>query len=269
MPTTFRRLLLVALALGLAAARARADVTVALTPAIQTVTPGTDFDVFIDVTQAGAAWNGWEMTVAFDPSAVTLLPASPTSSQQGCYMTGGCSSACGNTFHVFNAAADSAAISDVLLCNQVTLPGPGRIYHLRFHAANTQQGTQISIRRVNFYNAGVFVTPVHATGCQVFLSVGVGGPAGNGVSPLHVLPNPSFGPVSFLSSDDLASATEIRIVDLQGRTVANLGPETLGARGRLEWDGRDARGTPVAPGLYLAHVRHGSLAHTLRIVRIP
>jgi hypothetical protein len=234
------------------------------------VTPGTDFDVFIDVTAAGSAWNGWEMVVSFDPAAVTLLPTSPTTNQQGCYMTGGCSAACGNTFHVFSTAADSASISDVLLCNQVTLAGPGRIYHLRFHASNTVQVTALSIRRVNFYNAGVFVTPVHTTGCQVGIGVNLGvGAAGQRLLPLTALPNPSFGAVEFRSSDDAAIPVEIRIVDLLGRSIWISGPQALGARGRIAWDGRDLHGVPAAPGLYLAHIRRGGQAQVLRVIRIP
>jgi hypothetical protein len=45
----------------------------------------------------------------------------------------------------------------------------------------------------------------------------------------------------------------IRIVDLQGRVVARLGPETL-AEGYwvMRWDGRRSDGAPAAPGVYLA-----------------
>src|SRR5512145_2614324 len=112
---------------------AHAAVRVALTPALQTVAPGSDFDVFVDVTEAGSAFNGFDLVVGYDPAALTFLPLSPTTLQQGCLMTGACSGACGNTFHVFGAAGDSLAVSDVLLCNQFSLTGPGRIYKLRFH----------------------------------------------------------------------------------------------------------------------------------------
>src|SRR6476646_1482896 len=71
-----------------AARSARAAVSVALTPPTQTVTPGTDFDVFVDVTAAGSAFNGYDLVLAFDPAALTLLPTSPTTLQQGCLMTG-------------------------------------------------------------------------------------------------------------------------------------------------------------------------------------
>src|SRR5262249_57742701 len=78
-------------ALGLAAPPARAAINVGLVPATQTVTPGSDFDLFIDVTSAGSAFNGFDAVVSFAPAALTFVPLVPSTSQQGCLMTGGCS----------------------------------------------------------------------------------------------------------------------------------------------------------------------------------
>jgi len=60
-----------------------------------------EFDLELRVTQAGSAFNGFDADVSFDPSAITFVPLSPTSLQQGSLMT----SACGNTFHRFTASA--------------------------------------------------------------------------------------------------------------------------------------------------------------------
>ena len=117
---------------------ARAAVSAGLTPSSQMVTPGTDFDLFFDVTAAGSQFNGFDVVVSYNPAALTFLPLAPTSLQQGCLMTGGCSAACGNTFHLFSAAADSLSASDVLLCDQTFLTGPGHLYKLRFHASSTE-----------------------------------------------------------------------------------------------------------------------------------
>ena len=87
----------VAVAIAFLATPARAAVTVAITPANGTVTPGTDFDLYVDVMAAGSQFNGFEMVVEFDPAALTFVPLSPTTNQQGCLMTGSCSGACGNT----------------------------------------------------------------------------------------------------------------------------------------------------------------------------
>ncbi len=259
------------LALSGAAGSARADVNVALTPATQTVTPGTDFDVFVDVTSAGSAFNGFDLVVSFDPAALTPLPSAPTTLQQGCLMTGGCSAACGNTFHVFSTAGDSIAVSDVLLCNGVSLTGPGRIYHLRFHASNTQQVTQVNIRRTRFYNAGLFVTPVHTTNGQVGIGVSVGvGPAAPGFAhPLRVEPNPAFGRVNFISDDDVTGLAEADIVDLQGRLMQHVGPSWLGPHARFGWDGRDARGVRAPAGLYLVKLRRGGQLQNARVILLP
>src|SRR5215831_4914036 len=78
---------LCALALCAAPARTGASVSMGLTPASQSVPTGSDFDLFIDVTSAGSAFNGFDAVVSFDPAALTFLPLAPTSSQQGCLMT--------------------------------------------------------------------------------------------------------------------------------------------------------------------------------------
>ncbi|HEY6196156.1 MAG TPA: cohesin domain-containing protein [Candidatus Eisenbacteria bacterium] len=262
---------LCALALALATRSAHADVNVALTPATQTVAPGSDFDVFVDITSAGSAFNGFDLVVRFDPAALTVVPASPTSSQQGCLMTGGCSSACGNTFHAFSTAGDSISVSDVLLCNEVTVTGPGRLYVLHFHAANVQQVTQLDIRRANFYNAGLFVTPVHTASCQVGIGVqvGVGPRTPAPARPLRVEPNPAFGRVNFVSDDDASRWAEAEVMDLQGRIVQRLGPTWLAPRAHFGWDGRDARGARAAAGLYLVTLRHGGQVQHARVILLP
>src|SRR5689334_9098007 len=173
---------LVVAALATGARPAAAAVSVGLTPASQTVTPGTDFDLFFDSISAGASFNGFDAVISYDPAALTFVPLAPTSLQQGCLMTGSCSAACGSTFHLFNAAGDSLSVSDVLLCDQTFLTGPGHLYKLRFHASSTPQITHVRIRRTSFYNAGVFVTPVSTAdaviGIGITLGVGPTGPTG-------------------------------------------------------------------------------------------
>ncbi len=265
--------LLTALGLGFAAAPgiAHAAIQVGLTPPIQNVAPGSDFDVFVDITSAGSAFNGFDMVVSFDPAALTLLPLAPTSAQQGCLMTGSCSAACGNTFHVFSAAADSISVSDVLLCNQVSLTGPGHLYKLRFHASSTPQVTQLTIRRTNFYNAGLFVTPVQKTGCMIGIGVtlDVGGSGPLAASGVRVEPNPSRGRVAFLPNDADAGLAEIDVMDVQGRLVRRLGPAWLGGSASLAWDGLDSRGERAAAGVYLARIHRGSRLELARIVLLP
>lgn len=250
---------------------ARAAVTTALTSASATVPSGTDFDVFFDVTTAGSSFNGFDLVVSYDPAVLTLLPTSPTTLQQGCLMTGGCSTACGNTFHRFTVAGDSITVSSSLLCNQVLLNGPGHLYKLRFHAANVSGVTTIHVRRVRFYNAGLFVTPV--TTADLSLGIGVVTGVGDGVGvtrrPLRLEPNPARSRVQFQSEDDAAGLVQVDVLDLQGRVRQRLAPTWLGPRGRFSWDARGTDGARLPAGLYLVRIRRGHELTTQRITLLP
>jgi hypothetical protein len=252
-----------------AAGSAGGGVQVALLPATQTVTPGNEFDLELNVTQAGSPFNGFDATLTFDPAALTFLPASPTALQQGCLMTGACSAACGNTFHMFSAAADSQAITDILLCNQISLTGPGQIYKLRFRASNIAQVTQVRFRRRVFYNAGQYVTPVTSTDATITIgsTVDVGG-----VSPplagvhLRAEPNPSHGAVALAIESDAAGEQVVEVHDVAGRMVRQLsgGWQESGVR-RVVWDGRDWTGGRAPAGIYLVTLRVGIRSTRTRV----
>jgi len=259
------------LATCLAAAPLHAAVRVALMPPTQSVTLGADFDVFVEVTEPGSAFNGYDFVVSYNPAALTFVPLSPTSLQQGCLMTGACSGACGNTFHMFNAAGDSLTVSHVLLCNQFSLTGPGRLYKLRFHASNTPQTTQVTFRRRNFYNAGLFVNPVLSSDCTIGIGVTVGvgdrgGPLGGRV---RIEPNPSRGRVAFVYDAPGEALTGVEVLDLQGRLVQRLDQARASTPGAWVWDGHDSRGRPVAAGVYLARIVRGDRVEHGRVVLLP
>lgn len=260
------------LALLLAAAgatRSSALITAALTPPTQTVTPGTDFDVFFDVTAAGAAFNGFDLVVQYDPAALTPVPLVPVSNQQGCLMTGACSGACpNNTFHRFTTAGDSIVVSDVLLCNAFSLTGPGNLYKLRFHASNTQQVTQLTVRRAQFFNAGLLVTPASVTGAQIGIgvSVGVGRDLPGLSAGVRAEPNPARGRVQFVPTGGAPGPAEAEILDLQGRLVRSLGAVTLGAGAGFSWDGSDLHGRRAPSGLYLVKLRRAGEVRTSRFI---
>jgi hypothetical protein len=246
---------------GAGTARA-AGVQAALMPAQQTVSPGAEFDVEIDVTAAGAAFNAFKTAVTFDPAALTFLPTSPTSLQQGCLMTGACSAACGNTFHQFAALADSVTIYNSLLCDAISLTGPGQIYKLHFRASNTQQVTYVRFRRTPiFYNAGLYVTPVSAADCVVGIGTLLGvdpEQAGGAGLRLRAEPNPSFGAVLLTVEADAAGEQRLEVLDVQGRLVRRLssGWFDRGIR-QVKWDGRDASGARAPAGVYLINLHAG------------
>jgi polyhydroxybutyrate depolymerase len=80
----------------------------------------------------------------------------------------------------------------------------------------------------------------------------------------HVWPNPSREGVRFSISERLE---RVEIFDVRGRPVRVIWPGALDRRtNSLEWDGRDASGAAVPPGLYLfrmgaeaGRVHHGKL----------
>jgi hypothetical protein len=258
---------LMAFLLGVGAARttlADPGVTVALTPDAQLVDPGSIFDIFLEVTQAGDAFNAFQAVISYDPAALTLVPASPTDLQQGSYMT----NACGNTFHVFKAHAGVDTITDVLLCSGVSLTGPGQIYHLQFQASSTEQLTHLQLGPgVQFYNAGLAVLPVTTSDAVVTIGspVGVGEPAAPSLE-LAVAPNPSRGRLVFAIGSEGAGPQSLSIFDLQGRLVRRMETRSAAAETRrVAWDGRNDNGTLVAPGVYLVRLAAGADERWCRI----
>lgn len=239
-----------------------------LAPASQFVSPGAGVDVEIDVTQAGSPFNGFEAVVAYDPAALTFVQASPVSLQQGCLMTGGCSAACGNTFHVFSAAADSLKANVGLLCDQTSLTGPGQIYKLHFTASNTAQVTTLSVRRAAFYQAGVLVTPVSSSGCTVTIGspAAVGPPSALNGLRIRARPNPFRNVVQLSVEADVAGEQDLEVIDLLGRTIRRLsaGPAEAGMR-QVEWDGRDDLGARAPAGIYMVRLRVGDRIQRTRV----
>ncbi len=230
-----------------------AGVTVGLTPATQQVTPGAVFDLYIEVTQAGDPFNGFDAVVGYDPTALTLVPLSPLSLQEGAYMTG----ACGNTFHRFRPGASTDTITDVLLCNGVALTGPGQIYHLRFQASTEQQVTTVRfLPGLEFYNAGIYVRPAYTTDARI----GIGMPVSVGASgsvrvSLAVAPNPSPGSLVFTIGSDRAGPESLTVFDLQGRVVRRFAGTRSGPGVHtVTWDGLSEAGVRLAPGVYLARL---------------
>ncbi len=243
-------------------------VAVSILPASQTVAPGAEFDLELYVMQTGSTFNAFEAGIGFDPAALTFVPLSPISLQQGSYMTG----ACGNTFHLFSAGPDSLAITCSLMCLGVSLPGPGQIYKLRFRASETPQVTYVRFDSIQFYDAGSYVNPAYPSDAVISIGVELEAgppPAGPAGLRLRATPNPCTGPVSLRVDADAAGEQILEILDPRGRLVRRLESGSFGPGARTaSWDGQDARGAPVPAGVYLARVRLGSAAAGTRIIRL-
>ena len=263
------RTTLAAMLLAFASGPASAGIHVALTPAHFQVEPDSTFTLNLDVTPAGSAFNSFKATIDYDPAALTFLPTSPLTLQEGCLMTGTCSTACGALFHQFAAAADSLVIQESLLCDSQTLTGPGNVYRLRFRAAHANQTTILRVRRIVFYNAGVFVSPVTSDNAQVdilrTLSVAPGA-TGAGVQ-LGITPNPARGTLSLAIASGVAGEQSVDVLDLAGRRVRQLERAWVAAGTRtLRWDGTGTDGARLPAGVYLVRVRTGGIVAQSRVV---
>ncbi len=244
-------------------------VTVAVLPDSAYVSPGSEFTLELQVTEAGSLFNAYVATIAYDPAALTLLPTSPLSLQEGAYMK----TACGSTSHNFTTAADSLVIVHSLLCNGLFLPGPGQLYKLRFRSSGPPQWTSVSIRNIQFYNAGFFVNPSHSSDAAIAMGVPVGVP-GSGAPPgktrLRVTPNPCRAAATVFVETAAAGWQRVIVCDVQGRTVRHLedGATAPGTR-RIAWDGRDDAGTRLAPGVYRVLVGSPGASAVAKVVLLP
>lgn len=249
---------------------ASAAVSVALAPALQTVAPGGEFDVRIELPSAGTAFNAYEVVVQYDPAVLTFLPKSPTSLQQGALVLGGCVPA--STFHLFSAAGDSLRITNSLLCNGGSITGPGTLYTLRFRASNTPQVTSLSVRFKEFFSAGLLVTPVSASGCQVGIGIPLDVPAREaGALRVQAEPNPAWGSVRLSISGTEAGPRDVDVLDVTGRAVRHLARGVTVPHGgsSLVWDGTTDSGARVPAGIYLVRLRSGALVRLARIAWLP
>ena len=246
-------------------------ISVALTPAGQQVAPGATFTLDITVPNTGSSFNGFDAVIGYDPAALTLLPASPTSLQQGTLMTG----ACGNTFHRFREGASTDTIADVLLCGGISLTGPGQLYRLQFRASTTAQVTAVRFQPgLQFYNVGLYVNPVHSSDAMI----GIGMPPPVGVAPgatvmplgLRITPNPARSGAMFTLESDRAGPQKVGVFDVQGRQVRMYeDSETVAGTRHLAWDGLDDAGRAVAPGIYLVtfEVAGRAVSNRLALIR--
>lgn len=265
----FARIVAACLAVTALACPARASVTVQITPATLTVAPNSDFDVKLRITAPGSAFNAFSAIVVYDPSMITPVQLSPLRTQLDSLLTYACGT--GSTFHKFRFGGGLDSIDVSMLCNGVSVTGPGPIYHLRFHAGSVTGRTGLSFGPgLKFANAGVLVSPVSATGAII----GVGVPvldapedrSGGGALRMSVAPNPSQGESRIAFSQPLATDGTIRVHDALGRLVrASRVPEGASA---WVWDGLTESGVPAAPGLYLAELGVGQERRFVRLVRV-
>ena len=84
---------------------------------------------------------------------------------------------------------------------------------------------------------------------------------------LRRAPNPATGPVE-ISGRAAAEEARIDLFDPLGRKVRSSLAPVEGGRFVVSWDGRDARGEPLAAGIYLVRLRAGGRSIDAKLVRL-
>jgi len=168
----------------LCAGPSASDVYISMVPAAQTVLAGQEFDVELWVPQAGSEFNAISATVGYDTTLLASV-AMPRAFQEGPLLPSGC----GNAFYTTRTDTSRVNVISSLLCNQVSLTGPGLAFRLRFRVKNVpSQITALAFipyaccwgsgdaytDETAFYNAGFYVTPIHMENAIVTIL----GPAG-------------------------------------------------------------------------------------------
>ena len=268
---TRRRLagLLLTLILCAPATAHAAGVRVEVSPETLSVAPGDTFTVQVTVPASGDPFNTCEGVLSFDDTVLQFVGRSQVE-QEGALFLDGCPGH--GTFYVFSSDADSLSFLDSMLGAGCLVAGPGTMLDLRFVSLGPTGSTYVRVRRMKFYNDGFYVNPVLSSDALINIggTLGVTPPPRPQSAPrLVVSPNPSRGSCWLSPAGPVGDASEIRIVDTAGRLVRRL-TIAPGAAGRaVPWDGQDADGRRVPPGVYAA-VLAGSTraAHTL-VIRLP
>jgi hypothetical protein len=222
-----------------------------------TVAPGGTFTVDFVASDPDAAFNAFDLSVHFDPAKLTNVTMSPVSLQRGALMVNACT--LNSPFHVFTPGPDSVVGSLVILCDGVSVTGPGVLYHLEFKAASTNTYTQLTLGAgTSFYNGGPRVYGVAKRPVVVKIGAPVldagSAPRLPKVAELDpVAPNPAHAGQTLGLSFTLprAESSEVVVLDPQGRRVA-----------AAPWEWREAGPQrvnvslpPLAPGRYTVALR--------------
>jgi len=109
---------------------------------------------------------------------------------------------------------------------------------------------------------GSLTPPAQVAGLEDFL-LQLSGAVPNG--GLAALPNPARGSVRFARNRPIA--VPLDVVDAAGRHVTTLAPEVASGWTRWNWDGRDAAGRRVGPGVVFVRARDGSAS--ARVILLP
>ena len=98
-----------------------------------------------------------------------------------------------------------------------------------------------------------------------YSTLAVGGPTAPAVGLAAPWPNPSRDAIHTAITSGVESEVELSAWDLAGRRVATVYRGRVLGRRPVSWDGRDERGAPVAPGVYLLRLSDGRATTSRRV----
>ena len=109
------------------------------------------------------------------------------------------------------------------------------------------------------------LTPVTTAGCLVGIGMALDArpaPSAPGLA-VRAQPNPCRGRVQLSIQTEDGAEPDLRVLDMQGRTVRQL-PVAAGTR-HVEWDGRTDDGLRAPAGVYLVRLRAGAAVRQARV----
>ncbi len=125
-------------------------------PSFLCVPLGSTITLAFAVDSTAHQFNGYEVTIKHDPSILTYQGLA-----EGALMT----SSCPNRFQFATTTDSSVTFAHVVLCNGVSLDGPGELSRYTFSCdeVGVTQIEIISDPDRTFFDAGLYIWPLHAT----------------------------------------------------------------------------------------------------------
>jgi hypothetical protein len=232
-------------------------------------------EVTFEVDETAMQFNGYEVTIQFDPTIIEFVEA-----EEGSLMHYYCPS---SNWWWMDQTDSTVTLSHVLLCAGVAADGPGELSIWRFRGLQNGLSPLTILNHPDtlFVDAGEWVNPSHPTyPRQVSVTNGAiqVGPATSvtGQAPEHSLrllgnvPNP-FNPRTEIRFHlDRASPTSLEIRDVKGQLIWLRQWSRLDAgRHQVSWDGRDSNGTALPSGVYFYRLigAQQSLSQRMTLIR--
>lgn len=225
------------------------------------VAPGQTFTVDLVVRTTSPPFNAFDLDVRFDAARLTNVPMSPLNLQRGALMTSACIT--NSPFHLFTPSPDSLVCTLVILCNGVSVTGPGTVYRVQFKAGASDAWTMLEFGHgTAFYMGGPRVDTLETR--PVVIKIGSPPPvldAGDPGLPTGAaleapVPNPGRRAATLSAVFQLPRAEDasLDLVDALGRRVAGQPRASFGP-GRH----RSLLALPrLAPGRYTLVLRTGA-----------